>query len=82
MERVDQVANRADLGQHGFPTTARWRIGAVDLGVEPVAFSPVQVTMADGRESRLVRAWCRLSADDGRTGHGWTEWNQPDSGGH
>lgn len=79
MERVEQVVHRADLGSHGFPSAATWRIGALDLAVEPVALSPVLVNFADGRTSRLVRAWCSLRAEDGRTGHGWTAWNQPDS---
>lgn len=77
MERVGQAAHHADLGQHGFPTSSRWQIGGLDLVAEPVAFSPVSVTAADGRETRLARAWCRFRTEDGRIGHGWTEWNQP-----
>jgi hypothetical protein len=45
--------------------------------MEPVAFSPVLLEADDGRVSRFPRAWCRFTAADGRQGHGWTEWNQP-----
>jgi hypothetical protein len=31
----------------------------------------------DGRVSRFPRALCRFDATDGRSGWGWTEWNQP-----
>jgi hypothetical protein len=46
--------------------------------VEPVAFAPVGLSASDGRYSRFPRAWCRFTAVDGRTGHGWVEWNLPD----
>jgi hypothetical protein len=77
MARYDDVARSEDLGEHGLPDAARWRIGPLDMEVEPVAFSPVLLTANDGRVSRFPRAWCRFRAADGRTGHGWTEWNQP-----
>jgi hypothetical protein len=76
---VDRLERSEDLGAHGFPDAARWRIGDLDLSVEPVAFSPVLLTAPDARASRFPRAWCRFTAADGRTGHGWTEWNQPDA---
>ena len=74
---VDSVARTEVLGAGGLPTSATWRIGELDLQVEPVAFAPVGLASADGRYSRFPRAWCRFVASDGRTGHGWTEWNQP-----
>ncbi|MGP4022423.1 DUF7064 domain-containing protein [Actinomadura sp. 3N407] len=30
-----------------------------------------------GRPAHFPRALCRFDIEDGRTGHGWTEWHQP-----
>ena len=74
---TDVVARSEELGRGGFPDVASWQIGDLRMRVEPIAFSPVLLTAPDGRITRFPRAWCRFVADDGRTGHGWTEWNQP-----
>jgi len=80
MVATDQVGRSEELGAHGLPDRASWRIADLDLAVDPVAFSPVLLVAPDGRESRFPRAWTRYTAADGRTGHGWTEWNQPPVG--
>jgi hypothetical protein len=76
-----------DTGAHGFPSVARIDIGARDAGtgtmqigldVTPVAFGPVLLRNDDGRTSRFPRAMVTCRTDDGRTGAGWIEWNQPD----
>jgi len=69
-----------ELGPEGLPTAARIGIEPVGLrlAVEPVAFGPLLLTSTDGRVSRFPRAVVRLVADDGRTGTGWIEWNQPE----
>ena len=80
-----------DLGPHGFPSKARIDIAAADsnpeagsdlmqigLDVTPVAFGPVLLRNDDGRTSRFPRAMVTCRTDDGRTGAGWIEWNQPD----
>jgi hypothetical protein len=75
-----------DLGDHGFPSKARIEITAGDadtiglgLDVTPVAFGPVLLRNdIDGRVSRFPRAMVTCRTDDGRTGSGWIEWNQPD----
>lgn len=77
MQAVDSVGHRADLDGDGIPTAGSWQVGDLALTVEPVASSPVLLTAPDGRLSRFPRAWCCFTAADGRTGHGWTEWNQP-----
>lgn len=74
---TDRTARSEVLGRAGLPAEASWTVGGLDLRVEPVAFSPVLLTATDGRVSRFPRAWTRFEAADGRTGHGWTEWNQP-----
>jgi hypothetical protein len=58
---------------------ARARI-AVDralpaLAVEPLAFAPLRLVASDGRVTHFPRAMCRFTAEDGRTGLGWVEWN-------
>jgi hypothetical protein len=77
MVGTDRLARSEELGTAGFPDRARWAVGDLDLAVEPVAFSPVLLTSPDGALSRFPRAWCRFTDAAGRTGHGWTEWNQP-----
>jgi hypothetical protein len=77
MAAVTTVAHTTALDADGLPEQATWQVGDLALDIEPVAFSPVLLTAPDGRLSRFPRAWCRFTAPDGRTGHGWTEWNQP-----
>jgi hypothetical protein len=80
-----------DVGPHGFPSKARIEIAGTDsnpeagtdlvqigLDVTPVAFGPVLLRNDDGRTSRFPRAMVTCRTDDGRTGAGWIEWNQPD----
>lgn len=68
---------RTDFGADGFPRQSRLRLPGVPMTAVPLAFAPVAMTSPDGRVARLPRALCRFDADDGRTGYGWTEWNQP-----
>ncbi|HYI62407.1 MAG TPA: hypothetical protein VEW93_11460 [Acidimicrobiales bacterium] len=85
---VDGVRRGQDLGPTGLPTAGWVHLGGqdggagapVELAVAPVAFAPVLLTAPDGREARFPRALCRYTAADGRTGVGWTEWNQPPPG--
>ncbi|MCU1355142.1 MAG: hypothetical protein JWM89_560 [Acidimicrobiales bacterium] len=77
MAAVGDVGHRTETGPGGLPTTSRWHVGDLQMTVTPIAFSPVLLSSDDGRVSRFPRAWCRFDADDGRSGHGWTEWNQP-----
>ena len=77
MVGTDEARYDAALGDHGLPTSCDYRLGDLDLRIEPVAFSPVRLDAPDGRISYFPRAWTTFTAADGRTGHGWTEWNQP-----
>jgi hypothetical protein len=69
------------IGAHGFPDSARIQIAteARTLGIDvtPLVFGPVLLRNDDGRTSNFPRALVRYVADDGRTGLGWIEWNQP-----
>ncbi len=74
---TDDVERGQVLGPDGLPASGTWRVGDLAMTVEPVAFAPVLLTAPDGRTSRFPRAWCRTTAGDGRAGHAWVEWNQP-----
>ena len=46
-----------------------------------MAFAPVLLDDGAGRLARFPRALCRFTEPaTGRTGAGWTEWNQPQPG--
>ncbi len=70
-------AAQTDFGPDGFPAQSRLLVPGAPMRAVPLAFAPVTMTSPDGQESRFPRALCRFTADDGRTGYGWTEWNQP-----
>lgn len=61
----------------GIATAAQMRVGPLALDVTPVGHAPLALEASDGRVSRFPRSMCRVATDDGRTGVGWTEWNQP-----
>ncbi len=71
------------LGAEAIPIAVDLTINARSFAVEPVAWSPVLLTHSDGREARFPRALARFTEhggdDDGRTGLGWIEFNQPPS---
>ena len=72
------VSATEEVDEVGFPVTAALGIepGGFTVAVEPLAVSPLLFVADDGRTSRFPRALCRYTAPDGRTGTGWTEWNQ------
>lgn len=65
------------FGTGDFPVQARLHLPGLPLTAVPLCFAPVAMTAPDGRVSHFPRALCRFTAADGRTGYGWTEWNQP-----
>lgn len=71
---------RADIALRpdGFPEPGGATIGPLALSIEPVAFAPVLLRAPDGRVAHFPRALCRFTETaSGRSGVGWTEWNQP-----
>jgi hypothetical protein len=87
---VTALSVNEDSGAHGLPSRARIEIAAVPgpdsasesavhLGIDvaTVAFGPVLFRNDDGRTSRFPRAMVQCVTDDGRSGSGWIEWNQP-----
>ncbi len=79
VEPVSTLSISEELGEHGFPRSARIKLepGGFDLAVYPLAFGPLLLQAPDGRVSRFPRAVARYEAADGRSGLGWIEWNQP-----
>ena len=75
--RDGTVLAQEELGPEGFPLTASLSIAGLELTIEPIAFAPVLLVGPEGQLSRFPRALCRFTAADGRSGYGWTEWNQP-----
>jgi hypothetical protein len=70
-------AAHTDFGPDGFPVQSRLLLAGGSMQAVPLAFAPVAMTSPEGCVSRFPRALCRFTTDDGRTGYGWTEWNQP-----
>jgi hypothetical protein len=65
------------FGPDDFPASSRLLFDGAPMTAQPLAFAPVALTSPDGKVSHFPRALCRFTADDGRAGYGWTEWNQP-----
>ena len=82
---VTALSVQETLGDHGFPTKAHIHVAAapdddLHLDVEPLAFGPVLLRDDEsGKTSRFPRAMVACRTDDGRTGAGWIEFNQPES---
>jgi hypothetical protein len=81
---VTALSVHETLGEHGFPTTAHIDVAAapahdLHLDISPLGFGPVLLRDDEsGKSSRFPRAMIACETDDGRTGAGWIEWNQPD----
>jgi hypothetical protein len=65
------------FGADDFPAHSELVLDGLALTVTPQHFAPVALTSPDGRVAHFPRAMCRFETADGRTGYGWTEWNQP-----
>jgi hypothetical protein len=74
---IEGFSVATELGDEQLPVAASMQLGPLSMDVAPVAFAPLALVAPDGRVGRFPRAMCRFSVDDGRTGTGWTEWNQP-----
>ena len=71
------VRIETDEGRERLPERTHMAFCDLDLEIEPIAFSPVQLIHPDdGREVRFPRALARFTDADGRSGGGWIEWNQ------
>ena len=77
LSHLSGFAAQTDFAPDGFPAQSRLLLPGAPMRAVPLAFAPVAMTSPDGRVSHFPRALCQFTADDGRTGYGWTEWNQP-----
>ena len=76
-----EVASVPALGPDGIPASGIVTLGDVTFELDPVGWAPVLlVNPDDGRESRLPRGLMVVTTDDGRSGHAWVEYNQPQGG--
>ncbi|MEU8245314.1 hypothetical protein [Nonomuraea sp. NPDC048916] len=76
---VEHVENFSAAGEFADDRPSGARLGFPGLGttVEPLAGASLELISPDGAPARFSRSMCRFVADDGRVGHGWTEWHQP-----
>ena len=77
LRHLDGFCAQTTFGPDDFPQRSRLELAGAPMYAEPLAFAPVAMTAPDGQVSHFPRALCKLTADDGRSGYGWTEWNQP-----
>jgi hypothetical protein len=77
LSHLQGFAAETTFGPDEFPRQSRLRVPGTPMLAVPLAFAPVAMTSPDGSITHFPRALCRFIADDGRTGYGWTEWNQP-----
>ncbi|HVM08745.1 MAG TPA: hypothetical protein VM345_09790 [Acidimicrobiales bacterium] len=76
---VDGFENDVELAGDDtrFPVATGMTLHGLDVTCTPLHLAPVVMEAPDGRVGRLPRALCRFDVADGRSGVGWTEWNQP-----
>jgi len=77
LRHVNGFSAETVFGADDFPESSRLQVPGAPMTAVPLSFAPVGMTSPEGRLSHFPRAMCRFEADDGRTGYGWTEWNQP-----
>jgi hypothetical protein len=77
---TNRVQSSEELDANGFTIAGHAAIDDLELTIDPIAFAPALLAFEE-RVSRFPRALCAFTAPDGRTGLGWTEWNQPQTPG-
>jgi hypothetical protein len=71
------VAASQASGAHGLPTGARLRLDDLEIGLDVVGVTPLELVDAEQRVSRVPRALCRCTTTDGRSGRAWLESSEP-----
>jgi hypothetical protein len=62
----------------GIPVGGQITLGGLFFDLDPVGWAPVLlVDPDDGRLSRFPRGLVAVTTSDGRQGHAWVEYNQP-----
>ncbi len=75
---VEHVGLDYELDADRLPTTTQLTVGDLELVATPELHAPVLLVSQDGKQSRFPRAMCSFRTPDGRSGHGWLEFNFPD----
>ncbi|MGH3580460.1 MAG: phosphotransferase [Mycobacterium sp.] len=75
---LQSVSAEKAFGDNGLPVSTSIALapGDVSVSVEVKGHAPVLLTSPDGKVSHFPRAWVSVTADDGRRGTGWVEWNR------
>jgi hypothetical protein len=78
LHEIESVHMSEEVAENGLVTRAQISSSPDELAldVEPLAFGALRLEAPDGRLSLFPRAMCRVTAQDGRTGTGWVEWNR------
>lgn len=72
------VSSTPELGEMGIPVGGQVTLGGLCFDLDPVGWAPVLlVDPDDGRLSRFPRGLVAVTTSDGRQGHAWVEYNQP-----
>jgi hypothetical protein len=75
---LDVVRAGEEVRDDGLIASARLELEPTGLALDvaPLAWGPLRLVAPDGRTSSFPRAMCRVTADDGRAGWAWLEWNR------
>ncbi len=78
LTEIESVTATEQVSANELITSARIVFGPPEVAVDvaPVAYGAIRLEAPDGRLSFFPRAMCRVTADDGRRGLGWVEWNR------
>ena len=73
-----RIVSNPQLGPEGIPTNGHVTLGETVIEFEPIGWAPVLLTDPDnGHISRFPRGLVSIQTNDGRKGHAWIEFNQP-----
>ncbi len=71
---VTAVGQTMDVG---LPGAAHLALGSLELTIDPVGVTPLELVDPEQRRTRSPRALCRVAVDDDRAGWAWASWNDP-----
>ena len=73
-----RIVSNPQLGPEGIPTGGHVILGETVIEFEPIGWAPVLLTDPDnGHISHFPRGLVSIQTNDGRKGHAWIEFNQP-----
>ena len=72
------VTAQAEFADSGLPSSTAIALQPIELTatVDIRGLAPVRLVSPDGKVAQFPRAWAAVTTSDGRTGHGWVEWNR------